>query len=248
MLTALLTAAPLFVFADSNKLEPITAVPIEKNDKAHHETKAHDEAHVKHVQKTKDEYIKELTTAIAEAKTFVEAKKDAKLHDQALMKISIAEQWLKTIEEYKDPATRYVRSVNYATNELKSAKHDVKAKFKAHSIANGEEEKILQKLAHKKSMLEEERKKATLHDENDILFKMMMKAADDYIQFASKPEHKESFAHLKNRAYKYLSDAHKILHAHMPHAHSHKAHKAAAHETITATPAITTPAAEPATH
>lgn len=219
IVSALLVSASTFVAAGTNKLEPHTVVPVIKADATHHDQNAHDEAQMKHAQKSKEEYIKEIQAAITENKEFVEKNKSAvpaTKYNQALMKISVAEQWMKTVESYKDPTTRCVRSFNYAISELKSAKGDMKVRKKGKEISDEVVKKGLEKLSEKSKALLKEKESFTFHEENNACFNMMLKSALEYITLANKPEYKETFRHLSKRAHKYLSDARKFLRAHKP--------------------------------
>ncbi|MES2252616.1 MAG: hypothetical protein V4482_02915 [Pseudomonadota bacterium] len=249
ILGALFAMAPMSVFADTSKHEPLTVVPAVKDDKDHHDQKMHDAATAKHTQKSKEEYVKEIQAKIAEIKTFLESKKgtaSAEQLAQASMKVSVAEQWLKTIEGYKDPVTRYVRSVNYAMAELKSARGDTKIKTKNKPSTNADVKNGLQELTHLTETVLKEKEGIVFHEENDACFKMMLKSAYDYIELASKPESKNTFKHLTKRAHKNLMDAKKFLKAHRPHKQTHSSTKLPAHaETAahTTTEASTTEAA-----
>jgi len=227
ILGALLAIVPTSAFADLNTREPLTVVPSVRDDKEHHDQKAHDAAAAKHTQKSKEEYTKEIQAKIAEIKVFLESKKGTASPEQLLqaaMKVSVAEQWLKTIEEYKDPVTRYVRSFNYAMAELKSARGDTRVKTKNISSTDDEVKNGLQALTHLTEAILKEKEGIVFHEENDACFKMMLKSAHDYIQLASKPESKNTFKHLTKRAHKNLMDAKKFLKAHRPHKHNHGNH------------------------
>ena len=145
----------------ANKGEPLTAVPIAQSNK---DSKKHEVAHAKLAQKTQAEYATELQKKIDEAKAFIEKNKSsvpALQFDQASMKIRVAEEWLKAIKSYKDPATRYVRSFNYGMSEVKSAENDMKIRKAGKEASEDAIKKGLASLSKQSEALLAEKKNVT---------------------------------------------------------------------------------------
>lgn len=200
----------------ANKHEPLTAVPV-KADENHRDKKKHTAAQIKHAQQTQAHYVATLQKRIDEVKAVVEKNKSsvpALQFEQASMKLRVAEEWLKAIKSYQDPATRYVRSFNYGMSEAKSAENDMKVHKVGKEVSKEAIEKGLGALSKQSEILLAEKKNITLHNENDTCFNAMLKSSLEYITLANKPEAKSNFKHLTKRARRYLSDARKFLKAH----------------------------------
>lgn len=258
ILRALLAVTPMFIFADSHASapkEPITVVPVMKEDKGHHDTKKHEAANVRHAQKGHDEYVKEIEAKIKETKALVEAEKtkaDPELYVIASLKVAVAENWLKTIQGYKDSKTRYVRSVKYAIDELKMAKKTINARLDKDVISETERVDAIAKLKVISENLAKDKDVLTLHEDNAACFATLLKSANDYIDTAAKVKSNKSVKSLIKRAKKYHRDIKAFLNAHKPHEHHGKGRKkgkmhqtADAHATtmVAATSSVTTKAA-----
>ncbi|MDP3371752.1 MAG: hypothetical protein Q8S21_02535 [Candidatus Paracaedibacteraceae bacterium] len=232
VLTALFAITPMFAFAATDAKahkEPHTVVPAMKDDnKDHHDIKKHDAAHKNNTQKTKDEYVNELKGKIKEIKSLVEAEKEKaspELFAIASLKITVAENWLKTIESYKDPVTRYVRSVKYALNELKMAKRAIHAKLDVNVVDDKDVAIAIEKLKKLSADLVKDKDTVTLREENAACFAALIQSANDYVELATKTKSKKSFKSLTGRAKKYLRDGKKFLNAHKLHERRHASKK-----------------------
>jgi hypothetical protein len=241
LLSALLATTTLFSFAagdakDKGDLHRDASVVHESVPATEHKPRVRTP---EQFAKKKERVLKKLGDQIAKTREIVKAATvSAEIRAEAEMKIQCAQNWYDAIKEYKDVATHFRRSTNYANAELKSAITSIKTPLKASKLDDAAMNKMIEKVqvkhdaAHSAKLDEatmnkmvadlgapikevvQLSEKIKVYEENDTCFKKILETADAYIKLATLYKDKVHFKQIIKRAKRLIKDAHKFLEDH----------------------------------